>query len=244
MKIIATSDLHGDLPDPNIMPPGDVLVLAGDILPDDYRFKYRSEIGSSRTERQGWWFESVFVPWLHSVKHTNPDCNSQVWEKRYKHGVVLVGGNHDFFLAAMLSGGIQKMLPKHVHYLNESSVEIEGVKFWGAGWNMTRGWAFCNDDTSIEEKLNYVPDMDVMVVHGPPFLGKIDALHVHWCSSALRRWVERHPMKALICGHIHEAYGKYEVGRTPVYVVSRKDRQYRDVNPFVEIDLETKVVLP
>lgn len=241
MKIIATSDLHGDLPEPSLMPPGDVLVLAGDLLPDDYRFKYRSEIGTSRTERQGWWFESVFIPWLHSVKHLNPDPNVQVWEKRYKH-VVIVGGNHDFFLQAMLPSGIQKMLPKHVTYLSESSEIIDGVKFFGAGWNMTKGWAFALEEPQFLDKLRYAPnDIDVMIVHGPPYLNEVDKLAVHFCSPYLRHWVHQHPsIKAFICGHIHEAFGEYKVGNTPVYVVSRKDRNYKDVHPFVEINIESK----
>jgi len=238
MKIIATADLHGDLPDPRILPKADVLVIAGDVLPDDYHFPYRDVIGSTRVQRQGWWFEHVFIPWLTEVKSIKPDNLEGVWEKRYK-SIIFTPGNHDFFFQAMLPDGIRKRLPNNVFYLSESSETIDGIKFFGAGWNCTRGWAFCLDEESHIERLQNVPkDVDVMIIHGPPYVAAIDELHVHYMSPALGLWVGRQlNLKAFICGHIHEAYGQYQVGSTPVHVVSRKDRNYKDVNKFVEIDI-------
>ncbi len=244
LKIVATSDLHGDLPDPRDLPTGDVLVLAGDIFPDDYTPPFRKDqyVGSTRVSRQGWWFDDVLLPWLHNVKHIVPEGKVEgkaIWERRFKH-IVMVGGNHDFFLRAMLVGYLQKQLPKNVHYLSESYVELDGVRFFGAGWNMTRGWAFAHDDEDHQEKLRYIsPDnIDVMVVHGPPLIEEIDELAVHHCSKDITEFLSKSKVKAYICGHIHEAYGTYKVGNTPVYVVSRKDRNYRDINPFVEIKVE------
>ena len=234
LKIVATSDLHGDLPKPEDMPSGDVLVLAGDILPDDFHFKWRDVIGTTRIERQGWWFQHVFIPWLAEVKHIIPEKGIEKWEKRYKH-FIITGGNHDFFLNAMMPSGVQKMLPKRTHYLSEGCVEIDGITFFGAGWNMTRGWAFAHDNTTIADKLKQMPTgVDVMVVHTPPF---IDGLSGHHCPQAVTDYLTANPKKAYICGHIHEAYGSYKVGDTPVYVVSRKDRKYEDTNPFVEITI-------
>ena len=237
LTIIATSDLHGDLPDPKTMPEGDVLVLAGDLLPDDYWSPLSPPgVGSTRILRQAQWFDEVFIPWLPEVKMLRVDKKGK-WIKRY-NDIIFIGGNHDFALQAMLKEGIDKKLPKHVHYLSESSVVIDGIKFYGAGWNMTRGWAFCHDEEDHEEKLRYVPDdTDVMVIHGPPHIGAIDELAIHWCSPAIRMWLAKRKIKAYICGHIHEAFGEYKIGETPVYVVSRKDRMYRDVNPFVTIDI-------
>ena len=241
MKLVCTSDLHGDLPDPTTMPPGDVLVLAGDLLPDDFKPKFASTVGGTRVERQGWWFQHVFIPWLSDVKHIIPENPAGEWGRRYGK-VVFTGGNHDWFLQAMLKAGIDKLLPKNCFYLNESSVEIDGKLFWGAGWNMTRGWAFALTEEEFAEKLQYAPNkIDVAVVHGPPAgLVAPNGAKVagHHCSTTLSDWVwKRTDIKTFICGHIHESYGNYTLNRTSVYVVSRKDRNYADVNPFVEITI-------
>lgn len=224
------------------------MVIAGDILPDDidptYYKKFIDPVGTTRIMRQGWWFENVFVPWLTEVKHIKPEDRAGEWSRRFQ-SIILVGGNHDFFFNAMLPSGIQKKLPNNVHYLHEKHLLLDGVKFFGAGWNMTRGWAFCKDEEDHAEALRYVADdVDVMIVHGPPFHKDIDVLHVHYCSAATTTWLIDHPnVKHYICGHIHEAYGQYNLGPTKIHVVSRKDRMYRDVNPFVEIEIEKGVVV-
>jgi Icc-related predicted phosphoesterase len=235
MKLVCTSDIHGDLPDPTTMPSGDVLVLAGDLLPDDYKVPWYATGTSTRIERQGWWFKHVFIPWLAEVKHIIPEDKAGEWPRRYKK-IIFTGGNHDFFLNAMLPSGIRRMLPNSVFYLDESSVEIDGKVFWGAGWNMTPGWAFAHTEDEFAEKLRYLPaKIDVMVVHGPP---KHMLISGHYCSKTLtEHLIKRSDVKAFICGHIHEAYGTYQVGSIPIYVVSRKNRNYKDTNPFVEITI-------
>lgn len=225
VKIVAISDLHGDLMPDRMLPDGDVLVIAGDILPDDFRDPNRDQIGTTRIIRQGWWFDDVFIPWLRELE------DHYTW-------VIFIGGNHDFFFQSMPTKYIEDQLPKHVTYLNETSVTVDGVKFYGAPWACTVGWAFFTEEEAYEEKLALVPPVtDVIIVHGPPASDIIRPLF-HYCSTALGRWVyAQHRLKALICGHIHEAYGSYTVGVTPVHVVSSKDRQYRMVNNPIIIEV-------
>lgn len=224
MKIIAISDLHGDVIPPNDLPDGDVLVIAGDVLPDDYKPVGRDWLGTSRTIRQMWWYDDVWLPYLESL---TAKFDFVLW----------IGGNHDFYLQAQQAKHLQEMMPKRVEYLCESWTIIDGVKFYGAPWNCTAGWAFYLDDPEgFDEKLPHVPDdTDVLVVHGPPKVDRMPGFH--WCSHALSDWVATHPLKAVICGHIHEAYGEYRILTTPVHVVSSKNRNYELVNPPVEIEI-------
>lgn len=221
MKIIAISDLHGDRIEPDKLPPGDVLVIAGDVLPDDYTPADRKQEGTYRQQRQGWWFDDVWVPYLHTL---SKQFASVLW----------IAGNHDFFLQGFLLDSVQEVMPKGVTYLRETDVTIDGVKFYGAPWNMTRGWAFAIDDREYAQRLGAMPeDVDVLITHGPPAIKGMPG--VHWTSQILADWILLSSMKAVICGHIHEAYGQYAIGDTPVYVVSSKDRKYELVNPPVEI---------
>lgn len=232
MKIVAISDTHGDLPEPDSLPIGDVLVVAGDVLPDDYRPGDRSEVNTSRSLRQGWFFDEVYVPWLGAVK------------ARYS-AVVWIPGNHDFFCQMIMSKRIKEAMPDGVYYLHEESVIIDGVKFYGAGWNHTYGWAFHVSEEELEERLRYVPeDVNVLVVHNPPYHHAYPPLH-NFTAPKLEKWLgeqqrARAPLKAVICGHVHEAYSSvpYKFWDIPVYVVSAKDRVYESVNPPVELDIE------
>lgn len=226
MKIIAISDLHGEVISPEKLPDGDVLVVAGDVLPDDYIPNAPSAtVGTSRAVRQGYYFDEVFLPWLTVVK------------KKYR-AVLWIGGNHDFFLQMIMGGSIKRSMPEGVHYLLEETVEIEGVTFFGAPWNGTRGWAFALDEEDHYRRLQDVPPgIDVFICHGPPYSSGFEGELEYYTSPALSNYIREHKPKVFICGHVHEAYGKYRMWETDVYVVSSKDRNYKLVNPPVEIEI-------
>ena len=229
MTIIGISDLHGDLIPVEDLPDGDVLVIAGDVLPDDYHFAYKDVIRTSRIDRQGKWFDEVWVPYLVTLRGKFAN-------------VLWIGGNHDFYLQAIMSLRIKESMPPNVNYLVEESVDINGILFYGAPWNCTRGWAFALDEDEHATRLAHVPDhVDVLITHGPPAHPTIDRLQAY-CSPVLGQWVREHSstLKAVICGHIHEAYGTYKMWGVPVYVVSSKDRDYRLVNPPVVINIPDK----
>ncbi|WP_286138217.1 metallophosphoesterase family protein, partial [Methylomonas methanica] len=98
--------------------------------------------------------------------------------ERMPHGCkLLVAGNHDFPFE-YCSKRKAKALVKHAIYLENSGVELFGLKFWGSPWqpefynwafNLPRGkplaeiWALIPDDT------------DVLITHTPPY-GILDRL--------------------------------------------------------------------
>ena len=141
MRIAATSDLHGHLPQ---IPDCDVLVVAGDIGPPYGWYHERS--------RTAWeWLEGDFSDWIRSTPAR----------------VVGIAGNHD--LPMERNEDRAKDLPWT--YLSDSGCEIDGIKFWGSPWTPTFGeWAFMEGDFRLAARWAKIPaDTDVLLTHGPPY---------------------------------------------------------------------------
>lgn len=204
-KIIATSDLHGHLPD---IPECDVLIIAGDICPDRPG-NYRAD---DKSEFQLGWLDASFTPWLEvqPAKH-----------------IVGIAGNHDFALEFYWE--YAHRLPWT--YLIDSGTEIDGIKFWGLPWvpNL-QSWAFYGNDIQLETVYQSVPEgTDVVISHGPPmtFLDWTDHRsggHVGAIQAV--NMIERVQPKAYVCGHIHEGFGKDHLGNTDIYNVAYVDEHY------------------
>ena len=140
-----------------------------------------------------------------------------VWysELPYKNKI-LVAGNHDVFVEEMgyaLFFNLCESLG--VVYLEDSSVEIDGVKFHGSPWSNTFGWwSFMADEVDLEEYWNLIPlDTNVLITHGPAY-GKGDRVNNNWNSdkhvgskTLLKRLEVLKELKLHVYGHIHESYG-------------------------------------
>src|SRR5689334_14813982 len=101
-KIQALSDLHGYLPK---VPPCDLFLLAGDVLPD---YKYRAD--------QIAYVRGPFREWLNTLP-----AQEVVW----------IGGNHDFALQNRSEGLLEGF---RGHYLQDSGVTLFGKRIWGTPW--------------------------------------------------------------------------------------------------------------
>lgn len=203
MRLVATSDWHGDLPD--FVPDGDVLVLAGDLLSMNHAL-----------EAQRAHFRSRLVPYLAELPHER---------------VLLVAGNHDFLFAN--GRAWRDELPPNVTYLLDESVEIGGLRFWGTPWSVyLPRWVFMEPESALARIWSGIDaDTDVLVVHGPPY-GALDRTVPAFGDSnvgspSLREWIEDHQPRLVVCGHIHEAFGVDRIGSTAVHNVSFLDENYR-----------------
>lgn len=123
---------------------------------------------------------------------------------------VLIAGNHDF-LAEKDPTAFAQMIPDNVTYLNDSGVEIEGLKIWGSPiqpWFFD--WAFNRQrGAEIAKHWALIPeDTDILVTHGPPYgiLDKTDDGKLVGCEELIKV-VERIRPKVHVFGHIHEAHG-------------------------------------
>lgn len=128
----------------------------------------------------------------------------------YTHKI-FIAGNHDwgFVKETEIADEYKK---KGVTYLFDSSVVIDGVKFYGSPWQPEFfDWAFnLPRGEELAKKWNMIPDdTDVLITHGPAF-GMLD-----WvmngqrvgCEDLFNRVMQVKP-KIHVCGHIHCAYGQ------------------------------------
>lgn len=128
---------------------------------------------------------------------------------------IYVPGNHDW--------GFQRDFVKHealfvgVQVLHERSIEIDGVKFYGAAWQPEFcNWAF-NVPRGPESAANWarIPDdVNVLITHGPPF-GTLDLIHIGGtmrienvgCEELAKRITDLKDLKLHVFGHIHDSHG-------------------------------------
>jgi len=154
---------------------------------------------------------------------------------------ILIAGNHDFFFEKNEKEEIQEILPKNIHYLNNSSITIEGVNFYGSPITpFFHNWAFNRErGKEIKQYWDEISDnTDVLITHGPPFgiLDKTVRGEKVGCEELLLA-VKRIKPKFHIFGHIHEDYGIVEKNETTFINASLLNERYYYVNDFVKVDI-------
>lgn len=122
---------------------------------------------------------------------------------------IFVAGNHD---TAIARNRIQysDMILRDIIYLENESIEIEGIKIWGSPITPTFGdWSFMKARDKTHEVWKEIPDdTDVIVVHGPP-KGVRDLSYdrqnnMEFCGDlALTKRVMAIKPKLVLFGHIH-----------------------------------------
>jgi hypothetical protein len=140
----------------------------------------------------------------------------------HRHKVV-VAGNHDWAFARE-PGAARAMFPG-VHYLEDSEVALDGVRFYGSPWTPEFcNWAF-NLPRGPELALMWakIPHgLDVLVTHGPPegFGDRTKGIRVPTatpsragCADLRQRVAEVQPRLHLF-GHIHQDGGMWRDGPT------------------------------
>jgi Icc-related predicted phosphoesterase len=167
-----------------------------------------------------------FLDWFSSLDYT------------YK---IFIAGNHDFFFEEAPKEEIDAMIPDNLIYLNDSGVEIEGIKIWGSPiqpW--FHDWAFNRKrGPEIQKYWDLIPtDSDIVITHGPAF-GIHDRLVSGMpvgCEDLLPT-LQRIAPKVHLCGHIHEAYGERQVGDTLFLNASILNVRYEIANVPIEFEL-------
>lgn len=84
---------------------------------------------------------------------------------------IFIAGNHDLFLEECKPAKRKKMIPSDIIYLQNSGIEIEGLKVWGSPVTPHfLGMAFnARQGKEIEKVWNKIPDnTDILITHGPP----------------------------------------------------------------------------
>lgn len=184
MKIVALSDIHGNLI--TIEDTSDVTVIAGDWSPLYIQHDYVAVID---------WMTKKFIPWM---MHLKSDY------------VIFISGNHDIVCSyPYFENDLSELLYRFnanskIHYLNRKSITINNIKFFGIpDTEGLTGWAFSklyNVDYSFDD------DTDVLITHQPPQIGDIGYVSLYkkdFGSISLRDKIHDSNIKLNICGHIH-----------------------------------------
>ncbi len=150
---------------------------------------------------------------------------------------IFIAGNHDF-LFEMNPTLAESFIPTNCIYLNNSFVEIEGIKIWGSPITPRfYDWAFnCDRGEKIRKYWDQIPyDTDILLTHGPAY-GILDQTKhglLVGCEELIRV-IEKTKPKIHAFGHIHEAYGKANNTDTIFINASVLDIRYQLVNkPFL-----------
>jgi Icc-related predicted phosphoesterase len=217
-RIVFISDTH-TMHEDLVLPQGDILIHAGDFT------------GRGQPHEVG-----DFFRWMERQA------------ENFEH-IIFIAGNHDRsfeYKSTWVSYAISK-LPKNIHYLEDSEVIIDGIKFYGSPWQPEfHNWAFnLPRGKELEEKWNMIPhDTDVLITHGPPATildyTERDRVNVG-CEELLKRLSEVKP-KIHVFGHIHEGYGYKEHYGTTFINASTCTLRYNPTNPPVVVDFDGKSV--
>ena len=160
---------------------------------------------------------------------------------------VFIAGNHDFGFQ-LVSTIEPEYIEKGVHYLFDSSVEIDGIKIYGSPWQpVFYDWAFnVPRGEKLAEKWAKIPgNTDILITHGPAFrmLDHTIQGQMVGCEDLFNRIVEVQP-KIHCCGHIHWAYGQKSFNETEFINAAVLNERYEHENKPVKLtfDTETKEI--
>lgn len=134
---------------------------------------------------------------------------------------IVIAGNHDYCFES--DPGKSEDLLTNAIFLNNSGVEIEGLKIWGSpnspispkfgsdgAFNIERG-------QKIRKYWELIPsDTDILITHCPPFgiLDKNEMGDKEGCKDLLDVIQNRIKPRLHIFGHIHDQYGQVQIGST------------------------------
>lgn len=222
-RLVIISDTHTYHHDLAI-PDGDVLIHCGDLCGH-----------GALQELQD------FLKWFASQPH---------------HHKCFIAGNHDLCLdpshcprEAPIAQRMVHNAGAGIHYLQDSGVTIESLRFWGSPYQPDfYDWAFQEPRGLLAQRWRRIPDdTDVLITHGPPY-GKGDLAPIGGrvgCEALLDRVNVVKPL--LHCfGHIHEGHG---MGRLWVDGAGNEgwwcnaavlDGQYRVAHKPTVIDIEPR----
>lgn len=158
--------------------------------------------------------------------------------------IIFCAGNHDFALQKLEKKHIDALFTNAI-YLQDSSVTIDNIKFYGTPWSpIFMSWAFMETHDFLKKNREKIPlDTDVLISHCPPY-GIMDHVNMangtrgqsQGCAS-LRNRVKIVKPKIHVFGHIHEGYGKYTDYSTDYVNASIMDEYYNPVNSPILVEI-------
>lgn len=133
----------------------------------------------------------------------------------FRH-IIVIAGNHDFCFESDNAAARETL--SNAIYLQDESVSLDGVKFYGSPWQPEFfDWAFnLPRGEALKQKWEQIPgDTDVLITHGPPYGCGDQTFYGErvGCCDLAEAIKDKKPVLNL-CGHIHEDYGTTWLGET------------------------------
>lgn len=123
----------------------------------------------------------------------------------YSHKIFTCGNHDDCLFGANIDG-----LDSNVHYLCNSGIEVEGVKFYGVPMFMGE----CITERQCRNYNNIPNDTDVLITHSPAY-GILDYDDgINYGSEDLLSVITLVSPIVHLFGHIHKQHGITSIGTT------------------------------
>lgn len=228
MKILAASDLHGNL-DGLDLSGIDLALFAGDIAP---------------LRSLTYWAVRDQLSWMNIDFYSF--CNRWPATK-----IVFIPGNHDFFPIIDEAYGYSARddasirLTSNATMLIDSKVDLpildseKSISIYGTPWVpiISHRWAFEAESIKLQQKFGAIPDgIDILLTHTPPKHGTLGVSldygedSDNFGCSELRDAILQKKPSMCFCGHIHSGdHSMNAIGSSRVYNVSRLDERYKIV---------------
>jgi len=154
---------------------------------------------------------------------------------------IFIAGNHDWWFENNTDIA-NEYKDKGVHYLFDSSVVIDGIKFYGSPWQPEFfNWAFnLPRGEKLAEKWNEIPvDTDILITHGPAYriLDTTPSWEKVGCEDLFNKIMEIKP-KIHVCGHIHGSYGQKEFNGVEFLNASVLGENYNPSHNPIKMDFD------
>ncbi|VDK79440.1 unnamed protein product [Litomosoides sigmodontis] len=240
VRFVCMACFHQSFPDPQRVPLGDILIVAGDFTlcgrPDEIELfsKYLKQLPHTL---------KVVIAGNHEYTFDDRFMKANGSKFGEKKLAVKQTLSNEFTLQEMKNA---KAKLENVIYLEDSSTEIFGIRIYGTPWipqyddmafNLPRGQA-------ILDKWNDIPvGVDVLITHTPP-LGHGDMLPTGLrvgCVELLNSVVKRIRPKYHVFGHIHSGYGCTTDGYTKFVNCSLVDDRFQLANNPIIFDISIDV---
>lgn len=222
MRILATSDLHGYLPE--ITEKFDLLLICGDVTPGNFHNLILEQ----------YWMKNRFVDWILSLPFNDESSK-----------VVMTWGNHDFIgerSEADFDRSVEELTHGRLKILKHEMFDFQGISIFGTPYcSIFYNWAFMINDEALDRKFSQIPEgVDILISHDSPTtncLGSITQGRYKddtTGNKVLAKHLERIKPKLFFSGHFHSGNHNFEeVNGTWMANVSLMDEMYSPTNKIL-----------
>ena len=146
----------------------------------------------------------------------------------YDHKIFICGNHDECLYRANIEG-----LDPNVHFLCNSGIEIEGIKFYGIPMFLSD----CVTERQIQNYAKIPDDTDVLITHSPAY-GILDFDDgINYGSEELLEKISTLNLKAHLFGHIHAQHGITTLSHTIYSNGAIMNSQYTTLNHPIILEL-------